>query len=489
MHKKSSKRNKLYRLIVLYFLMTVAVIVMVTMIVFFVLGYRLDTDSGHVEQYAFLQFNSIPTGATVTVDGATVSSKTPNKSSVPPGKHTVTMQRDGYQTWTKTVEVKAGTLTWLNYALLVPSKMTVEPVANYESLDMTLASPKGRYMLVHKYAEGGSFELVDISSDTIKSTTLTIPANYYSGSYVTGAAHKFTIEKWDDGERYVLIKHSYANKDEWLVMDTQNAALTKNISKMFDVPIASIGFSGTSGNILYILSSGEIRKLDLSAGTISKSLVSNVTSFAIYDESNVITYTGLGKAGTAERVVGLYREGDSKSVILKTVTSASDVPLNVATARYFNEDYVVISEGKKIDVLGGSYPETASEVTASLKTIASLTSKLSVYGLTFSPTGEYILFQSGANFASYDLEYQTYNSSVIECSSQVPALTWINNNYIWSDCGGSLSIREFDGSNIHAINSALAGQDATITKNRRYLYSIDKTAAGYQLQRVRLTLP
>lgn len=489
MHNKHSKRNKLYRLIALYILMTFAVIVMVTTIVFFVLGYRLDTDSGHVEQYAFLQFNSIPTGATVTVDGVAVSSKTPNKSSVPPGRHTVTMRRDGYQTWTKTVETKAGVITWLNYALLIPNKMTVEPVANYESLNMTLASPKGRYMLVQKYAEGPSFELVDIGSDTIKSTTLTIPAKDYTGSYVTGAAHKFAIEKWDEGERYILIKHSYANKDEWLVMDTQNAALTKNISKLFDVSISGIGFSGTSGNILYILSLGEIRKIDLSAETISKPLISNVTSFSIYDESNVITYVGLGKTGTAERVVGLHHEGDDKSIILRTATSASDVPLNIATTRYFNEDYVVISEGEKIDILGGAYPETTGEVATSLKAITSLTSKLSIYGLSFSPTGEYVLFQSGANFASYDLEYQTYTSSVIECASQVPALKWINNYYLWSDCGGSLSIREFDGANVRAMNSVLAGQDATITKNRRYIYSIDKTAAGYQLQRVRLVIP
>lgn len=487
MYHQPSKREELIRLILLYTGMTIAVVVIVALIIFFMLGFRFNIDEKNLEQYAFLQFSSIPSGATVTVDGVAIGSKTPNKSSTHAGKHDIVMWRDGYETWNKTIEVKAGTLTWLNYALLVPKKLTVEPVASYASIYLTLASPEGRSMLVQERANTPTFNLVDLSSNTIKSTKLTIPVNLYSEPTTIGITHTFKINNWDEGGRYVLVKHTYGEKNEWLVLDTQDVALTKNVNKSFSLAVNSINFYGTGGNKFYILDSNNIRKLDLSAKTISKPLVNNVTSFDIYNESNIITYVGNGKVGTSEKVVGLYRDGDDKSHIIRTITSSKNP--HIATTHYFNENYVVISEDKKVDILSGSYPNTSNDDTTSMKVIASFMVKEDIRGLTFSPTGEYILVQSGAYFASYDLEYQTLASSTINGTGTVPTLEWLDDNYLWSDRGGELVIREFDGANVHNINSVIVGQDATLTHNGRYLYSINKVGTVYQLQRVRMILP
>ncbi|MDP3445536.1 MAG: PEGA domain-containing protein, partial [Ignavibacteria bacterium] len=112
------KQQKLFKLIALYFFMAVAVISIVFVIFMFVLGYRIDNTNGQIEQYSFFQFNSSPVGATVTVDGLPVNAQTPNKVSLPAGTHNVVMKKDNYQDWTKSVSVKAATLTWLNYAIL-----------------------------------------------------------------------------------------------------------------------------------------------------------------------------------------------------------------------------------------------------------------------------------------------------------------------------------------------------------------------------------
>lgn len=487
MHQWLLKRKILIKRTAVYALMTLAVVIVVTFIMFFVLGFRFNADNGRIEQYSFLQFGTSPSGATVTIDGAEIGSKTPNKTSVRAGQYKIGMSKDGYEPWQKTVNVKSGTINWLNYVILVPKKLSVEPVVKYDSVYSSLASPEGRSMIVQQQSDKPAFELADLSSDIVKSTKLTMPTNIYSEATKVGVVHAFNIVKWDDGGRYVLVKHNYGDKEEWLVLDTQDVGLTKNITRIFNIPISSINFSGTSGNEFYVLNQSDIRKLNLSAGTISKPLVSNVTSFSVY-KSNIITYIGVDTSAAGGQVVGLYRDGDTVSHVLRTTTDKNAI-LHIATVHYYVADYIAISDGKKVDILSGSYPNSASDNATSMKIIATYAAKEVVQNLSFSPIGEYVLTQTGANYSSYDLEYQTISSSTIEGTGNVAQLKWLDENYLWSDRSGNLIVSEFDGTNSHTIAPILIGQDAALTHNGKYIYSINKFSTGYQLQRVLMILP
>lgn len=486
MHHKLFENKVLVKRIAVYVVMTLAVGAIVTSIVLFVLlGYRFDSDNGKIEQYAMLQFNSDPAGAKVTVDGEYLSNLTPSKVTLKAGKHAVTMEKTGYETWSKSVDIKAGALGWLNYVLFVPTALPIEPIITYATVAESLASPDGHYILVETRADIPEFDLLNIGSDTIKTTKLSIPAVVYSSSQTVGVAHSFYIDKWDEAGRYVLIKHIYDSKSEWLVLDTQDMTQTKNITRSFDFVPSDISFAGTSGNTFFALGSGEIRKIDLSAETISLPIVTNVISFNM-TSSNIIAYVASG-AEANQRVIGLYRDGDDSPRIVQTIIKTDDSPVNVVATQYFNDQFVAISNGKQVQILSGSYPSSATDIT-SLKLFADFVADEVVGILSFSPTGEYVLAQSGANFASYDLEYQSLATSIITGSSGAVSIKWLNDNYLWSDRDGGLTIREFDGYNVHAISPIAEGQVATITGNGRYIYSLAKTANGYQLQRVRMLL-
>lgn len=485
MHHKLSNKQKIARLVAIYTGMTLLVISIVTVILLFVLGFRFDTNNGQLEQFAFLKFNSVPSGATVTIDGKVVDSQTPNKASVPEGQYEVVMWRDGYESWRKTVDVKAGTLNWINYVMLVPKKLSVESIANYDSIYKSLASPNNHYIVVEKNASTPTFDLVDASTDTVKSSQFTIPKTVYSESNYLGVVHTFDIDQWDEGGRYILVKHTYNENSEWLVVDTQDANTTKNITKLFNLNLTSLNFSGTSGNILYCIDANNIRKIDISAGTISRSLASNVISYNLYS-SNIITYIGTNENN--QKVVGLYRDGDDNPSVLRTADDVGQ-SLFVNTTHYFNEDYVSIIDGNKVDILSGNYQNSIINDVSNLKIIKSFEISENIANVTFSPAGQYLFIQSGSNFTSYDLEYQTLVSSTIDNTGAVSPLKWLNDSYTWSDNSSSLTIREFDGSNAHTINSVLTGQDVMLTNNGRYLYSFNKLDSGYQLQRVRMILP
>lgn len=487
MHHHNSKRKQLIKLVTVYSVMTAVTLVVAILIVSLVLGIQFDSADNKIEQYALIQVNSSPTGAQVAVDGHQISGSTPNKTSVPEGNHEVVVWREGYETWRKTLFVKSGTLTWLNYILMVPKKLSVEPLLDYDSVSSSLASENGKYMITQQYADKPVFDLSDISSDQVTSTQLTIPKKDYSEAYTSSVTHNFKLVEWDEGERYFLVSHNYNDEVEWLVVDSQDENNTFNVTKMFSLDFGNIKFSGTGGNILFAIESGNLRKLDLNAKTISKILLSKIQKFNLYDQ-NIITYVGDGET-VGSRIVGLYRDGDVTPYIIRAVAATDTYAISVVSSRYFNEDYVAISDGKKIDILKGNYHNSIINNATNLKIIKSITANNDVEDLSFSPSGQYLLAQSGANFTSYDLEYKKTVLSTVSDDGFASSLKWLNNSYFWSDNNSSLNIREFDGCNPRSINSVVVGQSAVMTRNFKYIYSIGKKTTGYQLQRVNLILP
>ena len=124
MHNRNvSKKRELATRIAVYSLMSTAVVAVVVLSLLYILGYRFDSSRHRVEQSGLVQFVTQPSGATVEVDGRALSQKTTAKESVSPGGHEFVMWREGYETWRKTLDIKAGTLTWLNYARLIPKSV------------------------------------------------------------------------------------------------------------------------------------------------------------------------------------------------------------------------------------------------------------------------------------------------------------------------------------------------------------------------------
>lgn len=488
MDKNPSKKKQSVKLVFVYVFMMVAIILAVVVATLFLLGYRFNLSTYNIEQHALLQFSSSPSGASVSIDNNTIFAQTPNKSIVEPGVHEIAIWKDGYQTWTKTVNAKVSNLSLPSYALLVPKNLSVEPVIKYDSIFASLASPSQKRILLQEATGSTTLKLVDVSSDDIKSSDVVLPTTILSKINDAGVTHAIQLVKWDNGDRYVLAKHLYGENVEWLVIDTQDVQLSKNITTTFNVAIDSADFDGTGGNKFYILTSGIIRTLNLSDGTISRTLVNNVKDFSFHEDLNTAVYHGTnGSTEDPKQVVGIYRSGDANPSIIQTIDN-TNAKIRVTAGTYISENYLVIAVDQKVTILSGSFP-SGTDDNNNLQEIASFDVNGEIDELLFSPSHKFVLVKSGLNFASYDLEYQTLYQPSLQCQNTQVQLKWLEDNYLWTDCDGHLIIREFDGNNITVINSLVTGQDVNLTSNGRWLYSIDKTDVGFQLQRVRMILP
>lgn len=487
MFRRPSKKQLLIRRTIVTVLMIIAVLVTVTATVLFISGYRLDTDKGRLQKGALVQFESLPEGALISIDGKSTGKGTNDKQTIIAGSHSFTMTKNGYLPWTKTLTINAGTLVWLDYIRLIPEKLNSQTIASYDSVYAEKASPNFRTLIIQEKADSPTFQLADIRSQDVRFTTIALPANVYTAP-APGTQQSFTLGSWDGGGRHIIIQHKYGDSTEWIVLDTLDVASSVNVSRLMGISFKDLQFLGTSGNILYGLTSDDvIRRLDLSSGTISRALVTDVKNFEIF-ETNVMSYVGIDPEDSTKQVAGIYREGDESSHILRRVDSI-DTPVRIDVTRYFSDDFVAISEGKDITILKGRYPSSSSEDNTSLQVYAELSAEGDATNLSFSPEGDYLLAQSGLSLVSYEIEYKRVTNNKIETSETAAhELQWLDDAYLWAVYDGHLSMREFDGTNIHVINSAEPGFDVTMSQKGRYIYSITKSDDKYKLQRVTLIL-
>ena len=180
MHKHRNKRRLRIQLTFVYTLMGLAVLSILTILVLVIQGYRYNRFDGKVEQGGLVQFNSRPTGATVTVDDETLANKTASKVTLTAGTHTVTMARDGYSTWKKDVLVKPGTVLWLNYARLFPNSPKVATAANFEGVATALPSPNHRLMAVVPKSTEPEITLASLNDDTPQITKVAVQGSSYN---------------------------------------------------------------------------------------------------------------------------------------------------------------------------------------------------------------------------------------------------------------------------------------------------------------------
>lgn len=457
--------------------MTVAVAAISAVCILLVLGYRFNAKNGDVEQGALLQLRSYPDAATISIDGEALSFKTPGKYNIGVGKHTVNMTLDGYQSWQKTVTVKAGELRWLNYARMVPTELQTSTAKEFPLVADEQPSPDHKWMLIQTATDKPEFTLVDLR-DTKKLvyTPFTLPATSYNVH--DGQTSTFSVAEWDFGARYVLVKHTEGDMVEYLRVDRTDPTQTVNISSKLGLTIQDIHFSGTSGNVFYALDAdGALRKLDSGAGTISQPIVSDVASFRLFKTS---TLSYVKKPVDHHIGVGIIVDGKARRI----ATYDDTVPVFADINEYYNDSYLAVGRGTTVVI----YKNPEQNDTEKLVT---LTTASAIAWLRLSSNGRFMVAGTGSQFTSYDLETSEQadvNLPGTAADTSEP-LQWLDDYYLVSTTNNDVHLTEFDGTNQHIITSTIPGYAVTISGDAKYLYSIGRTESGsYALQATQMVI-
>lgn len=490
MYRQPSKRTQLWKLVTVYSLMSIAVVALVSVLVFFMLGYQFNRTDGKIEQGGLVQFNTQPSGADVTIDGKNLGTRTASRKTMNTGQHFITMQRQGYTTWQKSVDVVAGSVLWLTYARLVPNDLKPANVASFPVISSTASSPDNKWMAIKEDPTTPVIRLANLAQDQVEVTTLELPAATYTAPS-PDKTQSFSLETWNPSSRFILVKHTYDDaKIEWIVVDSQNVAATKNVTTALGVQATKLVFSGNNTSILYALADNSVRKIDLGATTLSGPLVSNVAEFALYDNSTIV-YTTLIDATTKMRSVGYFDEGATKPRIIRSYSDNGEASLHIAVGKYFDDYFVAVAYDQSVEIMKGDLPRSDTTTPSALTAVGTMSVPGGVRDLSIMTSGRFIVAQTANAYIVNDLELEKTTTTALKGDDTTNRpLRWLDGYTIWSDRSNVLRTYEFDGANQHEIMPVAPGFSVTYSPNSKYLYGVIKSSDDkFHLQRVQMILP
>lgn len=483
MHRKRNKKRLRIQLTFVYTLMVIAVVSIVAILILVIQGYRYNRFDGKLEQGGLVQFNSRPSGATVTVDSVTLANKTASKVTLTSGSHTIGMSREGYSSWKKDVVVRPGSVLWLNYALLFPNSPKVETAAQYTTVvTSALPSPNQKRMAVVADADLPEVQLTTLGSTKPETVKVVIPDAAFT-TPATGIAQSFTLLSWDKDSNKVLIRHSYGDKNEYLSLDTRDGK-ARNVSTELGVEVKKIAYARGDSNVLYALTTAnELRRINMSSSTVSGPLASDVADFTI-NEDTVIVYTTLADVD-GKRVVGYVSSGSNKAKVITSYTGG-DSTLLASTGNYYGDHYFAVLHGTTLKVFKGDFPSSESASAPTLAQVASLTMADGAEYVGFSPNNNRMVYVAkSTQIVTYDLELRSHALTTLQ-DPLTRDVQWLDDYHLFA-VGENGYYYDYDGTNGQLFASNTLDQPVTLSDNDKYIYYFTSGEKGTKLQRVKLT--
>lgn len=460
--------------------MVVTVIITVLILAFVVSGYWVNSDF-QIERQGLLQIYSIPTGADVNVDGNPSSwlQRTNTSKTLAAGEHTIALSKDGYDTWSRTVNITEGLLYRLHYPRLFLKNRAKETALEFSAnphITNAYASPDRNWLLVS--TNSTSWQLLNLDTDNIKPTSLDLseilPLTNPNETSIASA-------DWANDNEHILLSiytddsHSPEGLN-WLLLNVKNPASSINLTKVFNANFTTVEILDSSASGLLAVLNGNLHQIDVPARQISAVLVSNIHSFDHYDREVVFSAqkssneSAIEKSATSDKTteetsseastepavepyfVGFLRLGGDKLNILKTTPT----PEQVLITKFYDDIYI------------GTINETSFKLY-----LKDNFEEKSQFALSFHPEnykvgayGEAIVMSSAGHILSLDMEAL----ALTDWSTNTDKFGWLDGSMLYAVDDGNLNVYDFNGLNHRVLSSNVSARFPVTITSDKYLY-------------------
>jgi hypothetical protein len=441
------------RLFVGYALMAFVISVTALLLVFQAYGYNFNLQTGDITQNGIVFVDAHPEAAEVYINGQ-LKGTTDRRLILPANHYTLELRRAGYRTWQRQFTLMGGKIERFVYPFLFPEELVTKEVQLYASAPgFASQSPDRRWLVVREPNAPFTFSLVDLNSEIASSVTLALPPNLFNQACYR---HDIQTVEWSSNNRHVVLKHSFEQGSEFVLVDREEPALSSNLTRLFaDHNFTGIALRDKRFDRYYLhdQTTKTLKSAELQTRTATV-VLGDVLQFQPHGDDVLLYITS---AGAAEgRVLVRMLENNEAFTLL-------DFPVNsrylIDIARFENKWYVVAGAAadQKIYVLRD--PTKALRRNPGVKLIPAATLRLDdAQFVSFSTNARFIAAQSGSRFAVYDAE--TASSYRYDSGHTVTGghkAVWMDGHRLALSSNNKVQVFDYDGTNSQSLSAGFNG--------------------------------
>lgn len=449
----AKKRAHQKRLFLGYFLIGVAILLGSLILVLLSYGFDVDRRTGQVIQNGLIFTASAPESAKIYLNGKD-SGNTDKKLTVPAGEYNLELKRDGYRTWKRSFNLEGSSIERLVYPVLFPVKMNTKDQQVYSATPaFSTQSLDRRWIITAQPNSFTNFELFDANNPKDPLVPFSIPATLLTTP--TGVPQTLTLVEWSSDNRHVLLKHSYGESYEFIMLDREVPASSVNVNKLLSITPTAVTLRDKKFDKLYLYDTKT--QILQTADTKSKEIkpyLKGVISYKSHGDDKML-YVSVDPEGVEKTIVRL-RDNDKTYTLRRGL---KDEAYLLDMARFDGHWYVTVASVNNGRVY--IYRDPASQQPADSKALPSLFTTLVITSPTqvaFSANTRFIMTQSGSKFAVYDAETNRryYYTSDLNLPAESKA-TWMDGHRLLVNHDSKVVVFDYDGINKQTLVPIVPG--------------------------------
>ncbi|MBR2994545.1 PEGA domain-containing protein [Candidatus Saccharibacteria bacterium] len=459
MDPEKIKKLRSIKILVSEVLMVFIVIITVIILALIVSGYWVNSEF-EVERQGMLQVSSVPTGANVMIDGETSWLQRTNTSKVlATGEHSVTLTKEGYDSWSKTVNIAEGLLYRLHYPRLFLEDRVIEKSYYLPETTFATISPGSELLLITNNTT--NWQLINLTEENLKPRSIDISNVFQSVSLTPGSTiglftGSIIDADWDHDETRVLFKVQNDTQIEWVLLDVREPQNSINVTREFGSNFSNIQILDNSANNLLAIQNGNLHKIDVSGKSLSAVIVERIVDYDHYENEIVYVSQQPESELTPMYEVGLTKIGDNN----KTTVFHIAQPVKVALLKFYDQKYISVLKDNHLTLYNKDNIEETTEYTISFNPA----------NMKVGHDGEFIILSESNHLATIDMEA----AKAIEWQIENVNYDWLDNDMFYDVSEGDLIVYDYDGLNRRNLAKNVSNHfPVTITDNKWLYYFSD----------------
>lgn len=281
----------------IYPLATVAFILLSVLFILSARGYNIHFENGRPEfkKTGMFIVSSKPAGVDVFLDGKHVSRKTNGLFSTKitrlnQGKYTLSLEKEGFYSWKKELEVFPEVVTWANYVLLFSKNPDVEKIEIKGVLEQSFSSIDKKVNLILTKTAAGSEILYKINNDSGEITSVLETNKLGESKKISN----IRILDWSKDHRNVLVSAVLGAETKYWTVNTDSKTV-EDLSVLSPVKFDKIMFNTANSDELYGLFQGGLRRINLKTKEVTGILEKNINYFTFSLDGKIYYIQNKGK--------------------------------------------------------------------------------------------------------------------------------------------------------------------------------------------------